>query len=188
MRPMRWLTCLVAAGLIVACDDAGTDPQVADTEASFAVDRFTETFSWIDAPYTGFIECANDGQGEWMDWWGTFTGHRERHITPSGNELREARYEFTGLPEDHPDYKGPDYVFIGQTTGDVWTVDNKKSKFLEKRVNFKDGSWGYHQTMNMFLNDGNGEKLHVQGTYQLKMVDGEWKMFHVNRGSCPEIW
>ena len=188
MRPMRWLTCLAIAGLIVACDDTGIDPQVADTEATFKVDRVTETEAVIDDPYVGYIDCANDGQGEWTEWWGTIVYHRTIMDTPSGNSIRSSRWEFTGLPAEHPEYKGPDYVLIGQTSGDFWVMDAKKTKFLEKRVNFADGSWGYHQTMNMFFTRDDGERLHVQGTYQLKMVDGEWKMFHVNRGSCPEIW
>ena len=187
MRPMRWLTCLAIAGLIAACDSIPTDSQAGDPPLTPTVDRLSQTFGWLDAPYTGFIECANDGQGELMDWYGEFSCTVEHHITPSGNNPRANRCEFSGLPEDHLAYMGPDYVLIGQESGDVFVLDNKKSKFLEKRLNKEEGTWGYHQTMNLFLESAEGEKLHVQGTYQMKVVDGEWKMYHVNRGSCPEI-
>lgn len=188
MRPMRWLTCLAIAGLLVACDDATTDPKASDTETNFKVDRYDEVTSFEDIGYVGYIPCANDGDGELMEYRGTVTFNRTIMDTPSAIQQRTNRWSFTGLPSEHSLYMGPDYVLIGLSSGDVWAVDDNRSNFLEKRHNFDDGTWGYHQTMNMKLRRADGEKLHLVGTYDLKLVDGEWKMFHVNRGACPEIW
>jgi len=189
MRPMSWTTCLVIAGLLVACDDAGTDPQTQDTDATFKVDRRTEFTRIEDIGYVGYIACANDGEGENMEFRGMLTFNRTIADTPGGNQQRSNDWGFDGLPDDHDLYMGPDYVLIGLTSGDVWAVDDKKTKIREKRHEFADGSWGYHQTFNMFLDRDDGENLHIQGTYRMKQEgDGTWKMYHVNQGACPEIW
>ena len=187
MRPMRWTTCLVIAGLLIGCDDAVTDPQTAD-EATLKVDRSASAETVIDDPYVGFVACANDGAGEFMEWWGSLTFNRTTMETPGGNTQRHNRYDFSGLPLTHPQYMGPQYVLVGLTSGDTWYVDSKKTRVHERRVDLKDGSWYWHQTMNIFLDGENGERLHVLGTYQLKRVDGEWTMFHINRGACPVVW
>lgn len=188
MRPMRWMTCLAIAGLLVACDEVATDPQAETTEATLKVDRFESVEELLDTPYTAFYECANDGQGELLDGWGTWTVFRSGHFTPSENRPGKLEAKYSGLPVDHPDYMGPDYLFIGKTSGDVWVVNGNKTRFMERRVNLKDGNWSYHQTLNVFATRADGEKLRIQGTYQLKVADGEWKMFRINRGACPEIW
>jgi hypothetical protein len=186
---MRWTACLVIAGLLVACNDAATGPKPADANVDFKVDRSSEVITIEDIGYVGFIECANDGQGELMEYRGMWTWNRTILDTPSGNQQRTNDFGFSGLPEGHDLYMGPDYVLIGLTSGDVWAVDDRKTKAREKSHVFADGSWGYHQTWNMFLDRADGETLHVQGTYRMKReADGTWKMYHVNQGACPEIW
>ncbi len=188
MKQLRWLTCLLTAGLTFACDGPATDPVFRDTEATFKVDRYSETEIWFDTPYTALYECANDGRGELLDGWGTWTVHLSGHFTPSVVRPGGSRASWSGLPEDHPEYMGPEYLLIGQTSGDVWAVDGKRSKFMEHRTKLPDGSSGYHQTLNIFAVRADGEKLHIQGSYQYKWADGGITMYNVNRGSCPEIW
>jgi len=188
MRPMRWTTCLVIAGLLVACDDVPTDTQEPATDVNMKVNRTTEVITFEDIGWVGYYECANDGEGELLEWRGVTTFNRTILDTPSGIQQRTNRWTFTGLPADHALYMGPNYVLIGLTSGDVWAVSDKPNQFLEKGRFFADGSQGYHQTLNMKLTRSDGAKLHIQGAYQTKFVDGEWKMYHVNQGACPEIW
>jgi len=77
----------------------------------------------------------------------------------------------------------------GMTSGDMWIMDtSKNNKWNEKKHVFKDGDWVYHQDLNWFFVNQDGDKLHVQGTYQLMKDETGLTMYHVNRGSCPEIW
>ena len=187
MRPIRWLTCMAIAGLIVGCNDSLTDPNP-ESDTTFKVDRRVEVTTFEDIGYVAFIPCGNEGAGELMEYRGVMTFNRTIMDTPSGIQQRTNDWELNGLPAEHPLYMGPDYVLIGLTSGDVWAVDDKRSTQKEKRHNFADGSWGYHQIMNLHLDRADGAQLHVQGVYQLKMVDGEWKKYDLNRGSCPEVW
>ena len=84
---------------------------------------------------------------------------------------------------------GSNYMMIGQTTGDVWTVDPRRSALREWRLNKPDGSWRYFQLLNLYLTSEDGERLRINGMYRLAQnADGEWTTYKVNMGSCPEIW
>ena len=188
MRPIYSLTFILIASLLTACDGAVTEPPVTTAEAEFKVDSIDDTWVLLDAPYTAFYACANDGQGELLHGWGTWTINLYGHFTPSGVRAGRSRAIYSGLPSEHSRYMGPDYLLIGETTNDVWVVDGNRSQFKEKRVNLPDGSSGYHQTLNLFARRADGERLHIQGSYTYKWEDGAFKMYHVNRGACPEVW
>ena len=135
MRPMRWLTCMAIAGLIVGCNDSVTDPNP-EADTTFKVDRTEEVTSFEDIGFVAYIPCANDGDGELMEYRGVLSWPVAIMETPSGIQQRTNDWEMTGLSAEHPLYMGPDYVLIGLTSGDVWAVDDKRSTQKEKRHNF----------------------------------------------------
>ena len=187
MRPTGWWMGVALACLLSSCDGTGTDPLPPDSASTFKVERFSISEVWIDTPYTAFYPCANEGEGELLDGWGTWAALLSGHYTPSGTRPGKSEARWSGLPPEDPEYMGPDYLLIGQISGDGWVVDGKTSRFMEHRTILPDGSSGYHQTLNIFAKRADGEKLHIQGSYQYKW-DGGFTMYNVNRGSCPEIW
>lgn len=184
MKPIRMLSCVAAAVLVLGCQDnpAGPTAQADEVNPQLTVEheRYQVEWAWDDVLEYGCVD-------ELLHVRGIVVVDKYRLWNPVQNPNRKGlTVEFKGLNAEYPEFS-----MEGMTSGDMWIMDlSKNNKFDEKKHVFKDGSWVYHQDLNWFFTNQDGERLHVKGTYQL-MKDTDTpglKMYQVNRGACPEIW
>jgi hypothetical protein len=185
MKVTRIIWSIAAAALVLGCEQT-TGPDQADRATPNLKVEHEEYQVQYELNYVGEFGCLD----ELMHVKGLVTVDKYRLWNPVQNPNRKGTsVEYEGLDSDHPDYAGPDFSMEGLVSGDIWIMDtSKNNKWNEKKHVFKDGSWVYHQDLSWYFTNEDGKALHIKGTYQLmKDADG-WKMFHVNRGGCPEIW
>jgi len=95
--------------------------------------------------------------------------------------------EYTGLPEGHDYYFGPDYTLLGLESGDVWKLDTSRSTGFARRHDKKDG-FIYAQQSNKRLFNQDGEKIHLLDKYNLH-CDYDWNCTQERvGGTCPSEW
>jgi hypothetical protein len=195
MKPIRIAWCLAAAALVVGCQDQVTDPAAqADelTAPTFKVDRVVEDryFNWYGSESISWVPCANDGEGESIQWNGILHVLTTKLNTPSGVGTRK-NHEVEFMRCDPAAEGCLDYDFfmgLGVDSEDEWTVNSKKSQWNARRT-FKGDFNTWHQNYKFALEGANGEKLMVQGTRQeVTDKDGNTVSYHYNNGSCPDVW
>ncbi|MCL7958345.1 MAG: hypothetical protein M8860_01750 [marine benthic group bacterium] len=190
MKPIRITWCLAAAALVVGCQDTPTDPAAqADevTTPTFKAEHvnFIREGTWNDLM---FYPCLNDGLGEEVWERGVRVDYKGRVYASSGNANKWTwPLEFTGLPEDHDYYFGPDYTLLGLDSGDVWVLDSERN-FGEARRHDKKNGFIYKQIANYWLVNQDGEKVHILDKYNLH-CDYDWNCTKERiGGTCPSEW
>jgi hypothetical protein len=185
---MRWqvpilttLTVFVAA----SCDQQPVAPlasEVADQPAFSAEHVGYEQVNYYNDVW--YYSCL--GENAWER--GRIRMHKGRVYQPSGNANRWTwDLEFYGLPLDDPDYVSDEFTLLGLTSGDLWTLDRSTKATGGRRHDKKDG-FVYHQAINQWFTNQDGEKLHYQEVYTLH-CDYDWNCsLEQSKGSCPTDW
>jgi len=178
----KTLSLGLAALVAVACTDQITNPAQMEEPpaANLKVDH--ETFFTQHAfDYVADFDCLD----ETMHVRGIIVVEKYRLWNPVQNPNRHSKtIEFKGLNEQFPHFS-----LEGVDSGEMWILDtSRNNRYTEKKHNFKDGSWVYHQNVAWWFANEGGEELRIQGTYQLIRDETGLKLYQVNRGSCPEIW
>jgi hypothetical protein len=187
MKPIRIIWCIAAAALVLGCEQTTEPVTQAETVdlPSFKAEHvdFLKTGEWNDLM---IYPCLNDGQGELVWERGMRLDYKGRVYAPSGNANRWTwSLEFTGLPEEHPYYFGPDYTMLGLESGDVWTIQSHTGE--SRRHDKKDG-FIYKQMYNMWLVNQDGERVHILDKYNLH-CDYDWNCTKETvGGTCPVEW
>ncbi|MGB5526251.1 MAG: hypothetical protein WBN79_05260 [Gemmatimonadota bacterium] len=184
MKLIRITWCLAAAALVLGCEQTTEPPAQAEAVdlPAFAAERtdLIREFIW---DWEDFIPCANGGEGEWVLWDGIIRWHQIRRDNPAGLHHRQNKeIAFIGHNHDH-------FMAFGQTTGDVWIVDEDKSQWNARRNN-KGDFQNFHQNYKFVLvNVADGSVLNVQGVRNaIRNKDGEVIMEEDFNGSCPQTW
>jgi hypothetical protein len=181
MKPIRIAWCLAAAAVVAGCSDNPISPEENLDAPAFQAERtdLIREFIWT---WEDYIPCANDGAGEYIEWNGILRWHQIRRDTPSGVHTRTNKeIEFVGYDYDA-------FMGFGQTSGDVWMVDSKRSQWNARKTT-KGEFETFHQNYKFFLVNDMGEKLVVQGSRNwVYDKDGNLVMENLNTGKCPQIW
>ena len=189
MKPIRIAWCFAAAALVLGCEQTTEPASEADelTEATFKAEHvdYIQEYTYNDILV---YPCLNDGEGEAVWERGRMVAYKGRVYQPSGNANKWTwSMEFLGLPSAHPYYNGPDYTLLGLESGDLWTVDEAKSKTNSRRHDKKDG-FVYRQSWNLWLVNQDGERVHSLDTYALN-CDYDWNCsLEKVGGTCPTEW
>lgn len=178
MKAMCTGWCLAVAALAVGCSENPTGPYPsAEPNLKVEHEEFTVEYVW---DYVAPFACTD----ELMHVRGILVVDKYRLWNPVQNPNRKGpAVDYKGLNAEYPEFS-----MEGVESGDMWILDVNKSKWGEKKHVFVDGDWVYHQDLNWWFERADGERLHVQGTYQLIKKDGAVTLYQVARGSCPEVW
>jgi hypothetical protein len=189
MKLIRITWCLAAAALVLGCEQTTEPATQADAidQPAFGAEHvdFLQSSEWNDLMY---YPCLNDGKGETVWERGIRTSYKGRVYAPSGNANRWTwPLERTGLATGHPYYFGPDYTLLGLESGDVWTLDEKRSQGEARRHDKKDGFIYKSVSSNWWVNQ-DGEYVHVLDKYNLH-CDYDWNCTQERvGGTCPTEW
>lgn len=169
---MRWIRIIPCAALSAAlaggCDGTPVEPLHDDV----GTPSFKATHAAWDEPFdlTGlvdWIECANDGAGEWTDWTGYIDQHFRETTTPSGNVILHWKLDYdTANPAS----------FTGRESGDLWQLvraeDTGGSISKPKGTQYVE-HWQYNE----FYKNQDGDKLHIRVKFQMLIdADGNVKL------------
>ena len=183
MRMTRIAWCLAAAALVLGCEQT-TEP----TEQAETVDLpafKAEHVNYEQEYYNNdiwYYSCLDENVWER----GRILSYKGRVFQPSGNANRWTwNLEYYGLLPEDPDYVGDDYTLLGLTSGDLWTFE-KATKASGGRRHDKADGFVYHQAINNWFRNQDGEKLHYQEIYTLH-CDWDWETCSLeqSKGSCP---
>ena len=155
---MHWrvpIIGLLALFVAVSCDQQPVEPpqhEVGLTLSKVIFDSWVET---IDA--TGGLEwvaCANDGEGEWVEFFGTADVLWSSRTTPSGNVVVTCTIDYQ---TDTP------FGFVGLSSGDVYnlTTGEDSCRIITKPTGPQLLVWG--QANEKYVNQ-DGEKVHLRIT------------------------
>ena len=143
----------------VGCSDQGipTDaPQqteVGPTLSKVIFDAWVETIDVSGDP-PSYAACANDGAGEWVQFFGTADIHWKSRTTPSGNEVVTCSIDYqTETP----------LGFVGLSSGDVYNLSTGEDscRIISKPSGPQLLVWG--QANEKYVNQ-DGEKIHLRIT------------------------
>jgi hypothetical protein len=182
MKPIRIAWCLAAAALVLGCEQT-TEP--ADPVGEVDLPAFqAEHVNYEQENYYNdvwYYSCL--GENAWER--GRIKMYKGRVYQPSGNANRWTwDLDFYGLPPDDPDYIGDEFTILGLTSGNLWTFD-RATKATGGRRHDKEDGFIYHQAINQWFTNQDGEKLHYQEVYTLH-CDYDWNCsLEQIRGSCP---
>jgi hypothetical protein len=183
MKPIRIAWCLAAAALALGCQDQVTEPAAEAETVDLPAFKAEHVDYEQEYYYNEIFYYSCLGENVWER--GRMLAYKGRVFQPSGNANRWTWwFDFYGLPSDDPYYAGEAYTLLGLTSGDLWTLE-KTTKADGGRRHDKEDGFIYHQALNRWFRNQDGDKLHYHEVYTLH-CDYDWNCsLEKVAGSCP---
>ncbi|MGD2215303.1 MAG: hypothetical protein PVJ64_01050 [Gemmatimonadales bacterium] len=177
---MRWLRifpCLALAATLAACSEQPAEPgfdEAVVPALGVTHNEWMTTESMPDEGFPDYVECAYDGAGESVLWFGSWDVYWHSTTTPSGNETWHWKV----------DYSSATLYFLGQASGDEWLIyrgEDTGAQVIRTPGEFQ----VHHWQANEWYRNQDGENLHLRFRYRLHIdADGNTKMDRFD-GYCP---
>ena len=169
MRITRFIPLLAVSVLLISCD---RQPVAPDQEVG---PLFQATHEEFAGPFinngTIFVECANDGVGEDVNFINSGTWVESHTTSNSGNKNIQ-----------HEVIYDPNFQLVGLTSGDVWILYHYT---FASHQNFHGSGESRQQVLNGFFENQDGDRLHLMLNFHwTNDANGNPKLFRYDAW-CP---
>lgn len=168
---MRCLRLALLPLVLVSCTERQpASPEIdvgPELRATFG-DIFFEGFD----DFTDFVQCANDGAGESLRWYGPFRVTGTTVTSNSGNVQQRWDLEYLD-----------GYAATGLTTGDVWTIVEGRLNAVALS-NTQNGTWVRNTVYLETYENQDGARMFVQTTVHVTFANDVWRVLRAAVTAC----
>lgn len=170
MRLNRLVILFSISPLLMACDREPIGPDI--DQPLFEVTRAEYEVSVVE-DFWDYVSCANDGNGEWMNWTGPYTATVARLTTPSGNiqDIPTVEYHNT-------------FQLEGGSSGEVWSIIPDKSRVNQVVLRKDNGNLVNNSVWLEYYQNEDGDELFVQSSLHVTVANGQLRLFRIGVNAC----